>query len=66
MINGDVGLIGFNDIGRVRHEDEGSNKWHHGYGGGIYLTPFNIALISATYNMSRDDKLFVLNFGFFF
>ena len=61
ILPGDVGVIGFYDIGRVwmRHED--SKKWHQSYGGGFYYSPFNIVIVSATVGISDEDKL--LNFS---
>jgi len=32
-----VGLIGVADIGRVYLDGESSDKWHHGFGGGLYV-----------------------------
>ena len=65
---GELGIIGFNDIGRVWLEGENSNLWHHGYGGGIWISPFSIAVLSATYERSKDELagLFSLNFKFLF
>jgi hypothetical protein len=61
LLPGSLGLIGFNDVGRVWIKTENSGKWHDGYGGGIYFTPFNRLLVSATMAFSEEDRLF--NFG---
>jgi hypothetical protein len=37
VIPADIGILGLTDIGRVWYEDEGSDTWHHAYGGGIWL-----------------------------
>ncbi|MCK5154458.1 MAG: BamA/TamA family outer membrane protein, partial [Spirochaetales bacterium] len=65
---GELGVLVFNDIGRVWLEGENSNRWHHGYGGGIWASPFNIAVLSATYERSKDELagLFSLRFKFLF
>ncbi len=41
ILPGKIGLIGFYDAGRVWVKNERSDTTHHGYGGGIYLAPFN-------------------------
>ena len=61
ILPGDVGLIGLYDIGRVWIKNENSKKWHQSYGGGLYYSPFNIVVISATVGISDEDKL--LNFS---
>ncbi len=60
------GLIGFNDIGRVWQDQESSQVWHHGYGGGIYLAPFNALVFSAMWGFSEEDSLPVFKLGYFF
>ncbi|MFD1819716.1 Calcineurin-like phosphoesterase [Pseudarcicella hirudinis] len=60
------GIVAFNDIGRVWNPGENSTKWHHGYGGGVWLAPFNMAVISAMYSMSEEDKVPIIRMGFFF
>ncbi len=35
-----VGFLGFYDIGRVWVEGENSEKWHQGYGFGLWIRPF--------------------------
>ena len=61
VLPGDVGVIGFYDIGRVWLKSESSTKWHQSYGGGFYFSPFNILVVSATVGISGEDKL--LNFS---
>jgi hypothetical protein len=63
IIKGDLGLVGFNDIGRVWMQGEVSKKWHHGYGGGIYLIPFNAVMVSALVGLSEEDTLFNFTIG---
>ncbi|MES2704341.1 MAG: BamA/TamA family outer membrane protein [Bacteroidota bacterium] len=63
VMKGDLGLIGFNDIGRVWVKNERSNKWHHGYGGGLYITPFNTILLSALIGLSEEDQLLNVSLG---
>lgn len=63
LLKGDFGIVGFNDFGRVWMKNETSDKWHHGYGGGIYLIPFNTMMLSAVMALSEDDKLFNITLG---
>ena len=63
LLKGDFGVMGFNDVGRVwmRHED--SDKWHDGYGGGLYMTPFNQCIISIFMGFSNEEQMFYGGFG---
>ncbi|MCW3114759.1 MAG: surface antigen precursor [Segetibacter sp.] len=54
LLPGSVGLIGFNDIGRVWVPGESSNKWHDGYGGGIYIVPADLVLIQVVIGHSKE------------
>ncbi len=56
-------LFGF-DYGRVWLEGEDSDTWHTSYGGGIWVAPFNIAIISAAFYTSPSDQRFILKAGF--
>ena len=57
----DFGIIGLLDNGRVWADDETSNKIHTSYGGGIWLSPFSLATITATYAISDDEPNGLLN-----
>jgi hemolysin activation/secretion protein len=59
-----MGIYGFNDVGRVWYSDEDSNKWHHGLGGGIWLAPLNISVISLDLAHSEEELLFNFRLGF--
>jgi hypothetical protein len=61
-----VGLILFNDVGRVWVDDEDSDTLHHGYGGGLFITPFNFATITVLAAASKEGVSPLLKFGFFF
>ncbi|OQP66992.1 metallophosphoesterase [Niastella vici] len=60
---GQVGLVAFNDIGRVWLKGENSNKWHYAYGGGFYYVPYNMVLVSATVALSREESLVNFTLG---
>lgn len=65
---GEFGIIGFNDVGRVWYEGENSSRWHHGYGGGIWIAPFSVAVLTAAYEWSKDELggLFAMRFKYLF
>ena len=63
IVPGAVGILAFNDIGKVWVKDEVSKKWHHSYGGGLYYSPYNFALISATIAFSDEGNLFNFSMG---
>lgn len=61
-----VGLILFNDLGRVWVDEEDSSTLHHGYGGGFYLTPFGSFAINVLVAKSEEAFLPLVKFGFYF
>jgi Omp85 superfamily domain/Calcineurin-like phosphoesterase len=61
ILPGDVGVLGFGDIGRVWLKSESSERWHTVVGGGFYYVPFDMVLVSANIGFSGEDKL--LNFS---
>ncbi len=63
ILPGEVGLLGFYDIGRVWYRGEVSRRWHSSYGTGIYYAPFNLAMLSATIGFSPESTLFNLTIG---
>ncbi|PYF71552.1 surface antigen-like protein [Pedobacter nutrimenti] len=66
IVPGSVGLIGFNDIGRVWEPGEQSKKWHYGYGGGLYVVPAELFLIQAAVGASKEGALPYISIGFTF
>ncbi|HEX6426594.1 MAG TPA: BamA/TamA family outer membrane protein [Niastella sp.] len=60
---GQVGLVAFNDIGRVWLKGENSRKWHYAYGGGFYYVPYNMVLVSATVALSSEERLVNFTLG---
>ena len=70
------GILGFHDVGRVWYKDENeldptapsgkSSTWHKSWGGGLWLTPFNMAVLSAEIGHSVEGNLFYLRLGFLF
>ncbi len=60
---GTVGIIGFNENGRVWVKNEESKKWHHSYGVGFYYAAYNTALVSAAVGFSPEEKIFNFSIG---
>jgi hypothetical protein len=63
VLPGQVGLVAFNDIGRVWLKGENSRKWHYAYGGGFYYVPYNMVLISTTVALSNEERLVNFTLG---
>ncbi|MGV3704023.1 MAG: BamA/TamA family outer membrane protein [Arcticibacter sp.] len=66
LLPGSIGLIAFNDIGRVWVPRERSSEWHDGYGGGAYISPANRMLIQALVGFSKEGTLPYITLGFSF
>lgn len=66
IFNGSFGINAFYDIGRVWSDKDISDKWHKGYGGGIWLSPFDMAVLNVTYGMSDEDKITSIKLKYFF
>ncbi len=62
LLNGTIGVLFFNDTGRVWLKGEDSKRWHNGSGIGFWFSPFNMATINASYSISSEDQL--VNFSF--
>jgi len=54
ILPGQFGIVGFYDVGRVWVKNEASAKWHDGYGGGIYFSPAQMAVIEAVAGYSVE------------
>jgi hypothetical protein len=66
ILNGNLGLLGYNDVGRVWYKGEDSRKWHHGYGFGLWMIPYNMLTLSVNYNLSVEEAFvnFKLSYQF--
>lgn len=49
------GILGGFDYGRVWLDGEDSKKWHHDYGGGLWLNAINIITARISYFKSPDE-----------
>lgn len=63
---GSVGLYSFFDGGRVWAKGHHSQKWHFGYGGGIWISPLYRTVLTAGMAFSEEASLFTLSIGFAF
>ena len=66
LLPGTLGVIGFNDIGRVWTPGETSAQWHNGYGGGIYFLPAQLILIQGVVGFSKEGAYPYISAGFRF
>ena len=57
------GITGSFDYGRVWESGEDSDVWHSSVGGGIFLVPLNLAVVSFNYNKSDVDTRFMISVG---
>jgi hypothetical protein len=63
LLPGTLGLVLFNDVGRVWVKNESSKKWHDAFGGGLYFIPFKLVIVSATVAFSKEEDLFNFSVG---
>ena len=71
-----IGILGFHDLGRVWYKNEDgidpsaidgkSEVWHKGWGGGLWFTVFNVAVVSTELGYSKEGTLGYLRLGFLF
>jgi hypothetical protein len=67
LFGGVFGVQIFNDIGRVYMDGEKSDKWHDGYGGGIWVAPIKRFVVTASLAHSVEEKALPrITFGFQF
>ena len=67
ILPGTWGVLGFVDAGRVYLDREDSDKWHNGYGGGLWFAWLDRAnVVSATYARSDGDNKVYVRAGFAF
>lgn len=54
IVPGQIGVIGFYDIGRVWENGQSSDKWHNGTGAGFYVAPARLAVIKIIAGYSEE------------
>lgn len=66
LFPGSIGIIGFDDIGRVWLPGEHSAEWHNGYGAGIYIVPVELVLLQFSKGFSKEGSINYLTIGYRF
>jgi Omp85 superfamily domain/Calcineurin-like phosphoesterase len=66
LFPGSVGLIAFNDAGRVWYQKGESATWHNTPGLGLYIAPAGLVVISGTLGFSKEETLPYVTLGFRF
>jgi hypothetical protein len=65
LVPGDLGVLGFGDVGRVFEDGESSRRWHPSWGGGLWFSPLaRTNAISFSVANSPEETLFYLRLGF--
>ncbi|MCB9259137.1 MAG: BamA/TamA family outer membrane protein [Ignavibacteriales bacterium] len=67
IINGDFGIHGFADVGKVFVKNDQSKLWHNSYGGGLWLSYLDRTLnFVTTLANSKESLLFYFGMDFSF
>lgn len=66
IFGGEVGALGFVDSGRVWTDGESSDIWHHGYGGGLWISIYKRAVLNISVGFSEEGYYYTAGAGFFF
>ena len=66
ILPGQIGLIGFYDIGKVWQEGYNDKRWHQGAGGGLYFAPAQIFVFQAVLGSSVEGLYPYFSAGFRF
>jgi hypothetical protein len=66
LFPGRLGVLFFNDIGRVWEHGQSSDQWHDGYGGGLWVSPLQKLVFSASYGQGTDGGVLLIKLGFLF
>jgi hypothetical protein len=66
LFPGSLGLLAFHDVGRVWIATDTNEKWHSGYGAGFWISPLKRLVITASYTISKEDKLPLITLGWQF
>lgn len=54
VLPGQVGLMGFYDVGRVWNKNEKSEVWHQGVGAGMYFAPASLTIFRFVMGHSKE------------
>src|ERR1700730_3224308 len=56
LFRASFGLLAFNDVGRVWVNEEESSIWHDGWGGGVWIAPFDKIVLTGCLTYSKEEK----------
>ena len=65
LFGGALGLVGFYDVGKV-WPNQGSNTWHGGFGGGIWISPLKQFVFTISVAHSKEETLPYATVGYQF
>ncbi|SKA16656.1 BamA/TamA family outer membrane protein [Sediminibacterium ginsengisoli] len=63
ILPGQIGLVGFYDIGKVWERNHNSSTWHQGTGGGIYFAPALMTVVKFVVGKSSEGWYPYLTLG---
>jgi Omp85 superfamily domain/Calcineurin-like phosphoesterase len=63
LFPGDVGILGYYDLGKVWMRNETSKKIHSSFGGGFYFVPYSLVALSVSMGISDEDRLINISLG---
>jgi hemolysin activation/secretion protein len=66
VVPGQLGLVGFYDIGKVWQKGYNDDRWHQGAGGGLYFAPAQLLLLQLVAGASKEGWLPYFTAGFRF
>jgi len=64
ILPGQLGVTGFYDVGRVWIDNEHSDTWHQGVGGGLYFAPASLTVIQVMAGHSSEGWYPFIAFNF--
>jgi hypothetical protein len=66
LFPGSLGIYAFYDTGRIWADNDDSEKWLSGYGGGFWISPLRRIVLTITYAASKEDKIPMVGLGWKF
>lgn len=63
LFPGALGIHGFYDTGRIWADEDDTNKWMSGYGGGFWISPLRRIVLTFTYAVSKEDRMALVGLG---
>lgn len=64
ILPGQLGVTGIYDVGRVWINNDNSNKWHSGVGGGLYFSPAGLTILQILAAHSEEGWYPYFSFNF--